>query len=58
VGECKKMLGIQSGEILEILPELMDLLEGTVIGRGSLALETSLSEACRIQKSITKDYNL
>lgn len=50
-------IGIQNKDSVEVSKELIGLADGCVIGRGMLALETSLSEVCRVQKEVAKFYN-
>jgi pyruvate kinase len=47
------LVNIQSRYSTAAARELVDMTDGCLIGRGALALETSLSEVCRIQKSVT-----
>lgn len=57
VPNAKKIVGIQSKEASDIYPELLRMADGIVIGRGSLALETSLAHVCQLQKDITLEAN-
>lgn len=57
VPNAKKFVGIQSKEASDIYPDLLRMADGIVIGRGSLALETSLAHVCQLQKDITLEAN-
>lgn len=52
-----KILGVQNKETLEIFDSIVDGADGVIIGRGTLALETSLAEVCRVQKKVVKKCN-
>lgn len=53
----KRFIGIQNKDSADIKEDLIEAFDGIVIGRGMLALETSLAEVCRIQKEIIKLCN-
>lgn len=57
VPNAKKFVGIQSKEASDIYADLLRMADGIVIGRGSLALETSLAHVCQLQKDITMEAN-
>ena len=57
VPNAKKFVGIQSKEASDIYADLLRMADGIVIGRGSLALETSLAHVCQLQKDITLEAN-
>lgn len=51
--EFRQFIGIQNRDNVKVSHELVSITDGCVIGRGMLALETSLSEVCRVQKEVT-----
>lgn len=51
-GTVNKIVGIQRVEGAENAEELVSVADGVLIGRGMLALESSLEEVCRLQKDI------
>jgi len=53
----KRMIGVQTRECTEMIEQFLNFSDGVVLGRGNLALETSVSEACKIQKSVVKRCN-
>ncbi|CAG9320328.1 unnamed protein product [Blepharisma stoltei] len=53
----KKYIGIQNKDSADLKESLIRSADGIVIGRGMLALETSLAEVCRMQKEIIKLCN-
>lgn len=53
----KRLVGIQTKESTIISDQLISCSDGVVLGRGNLALETSVSEAIRLQKKIVKLCN-
>lgn len=52
-----KILGLQNKETLNIFDSIVDDTDGVIIGRGTLALETSLADVCRIQKKVVRKCN-
>jgi pyruvate kinase len=54
---AKKILGVQNKDSLEMFDQTIQGVDGVVIGRGTLALETSLADVCRVQKKIVKKCN-
>ena len=54
---AKKILGLQNKSSLSIFEELIQNTDGVVIGRGTLAFETSLADVCRIQKQVVSRCN-
>ena len=54
---AKKFLGVQNKEAVELFNQSVQGIDGVVIGRGTLALETSLADVCRIQKKFVKRCN-
>ncbi|CAG9331038.1 unnamed protein product [Blepharisma stoltei] len=55
--KTKRFVGIQTKESVSYLDNFIDLSDGASIGRGILGVETGLSNACRLQKSIIKKCN-
>ncbi|OMJ91911.1 hypothetical protein SteCoe_5472 [Stentor coeruleus] len=53
----KKFLGLQNKGTVTQFEKLITETDGVVIGRGTLALETSLADVCRIQKKTVKRCN-
>lgn len=53
----KKILGLQNKSSLSMFEDLVNTTDGVVIGRGTLALETSLADVCRIQKQVVHRCN-
>jgi pyruvate kinase len=51
--DYRRLIGFQSRDSIAAIRELVDMTDGCLIGRGILALETSLSEVCRVQKGVT-----
>jgi pyruvate kinase len=56
--EYRRFIGIQNRDSIEVSRELVSITDGCVIGRGMLALETSFSEVCRVQKDVTAYCNV
>ena len=54
---AKIWLGVQNKGSCQMFEEFAEEIDGTVLGRGTLALETSLAEVCRIQKNIVHRSN-
>ena len=54
---AKKILGLQNKSSLSVFEELVHNTDGVVIGRGTLAFETSLADVCRIQKQVVRRCN-
>lgn len=54
---AKKILGVQNNIALTMFEEAAKLTDGVLIGRGTLALETSLADVCKIQKKIVDRCN-
>ena len=52
-----KILGLQNKETLEMFDSIVEDADGVIIGRGTLALETSLADVCRIQKKVVRKCN-
>jgi pyruvate kinase len=55
--EYRSFAGLQNKESVAASGELVDITDGCVIGRGMMALETSLAEVCKVQKDLTKLCN-
>jgi pyruvate kinase len=55
--EYRSFAGLQNKESVAASGELVEVTDGCVIGRGMMALETSLSEVCKVQKDLTKLCN-
>jgi pyruvate kinase len=53
----KRLVGIQTKESTRIADQLIAYSDGVVLGRGNLALETSVPEAIKLQKKIVKLCN-
>ncbi|CAG9325760.1 pyk [Blepharisma stoltei] len=53
----KKFIGIQNSCAAQNSEALIQACDGVMIGRGMLALETSLADVCTIQKEIVKRCN-
>ncbi|OMJ66273.1 hypothetical protein SteCoe_36938 [Stentor coeruleus] len=56
-GNAKKILGLQNKTTVSQFDNFICETDGVVIGRGTLALETSLAEVIKIQKHTTKKCN-
>ena len=54
---AKKYLGLQNKSIHTIFEDIVNECDGVVIGRGTLALETSLADVCKIQKQVVHRCN-
>ena len=54
---AKKFLGLQNKSSLSMFEDIINECDGVVIGRGTLALETSLADVCRIQKKVVHRCN-
>lgn len=55
--DYRRFIGIQNKDSLEVGRELVSITDGCVIGRGMLALETSLPEVCKVQKEVSAYCN-
>jgi len=55
--QTKRFVGIQNKNSVDIMEEIITEGDGVVVGRGMLALETSLPQVFRIQKTIVKRCN-
>jgi pyruvate kinase len=55
--QYRRFIGIQNKDNIAVSRELVDITDGCVIGRGMMALETSLSEVCRVQKDVASYCN-
>jgi pyruvate kinase len=53
----RRFIGIQNKDNIALSRELVDMTDGCLIGRGMLALETSHSEVCRVQKDVASYCN-
>ena len=53
----KKIFGLQNKNSFDLFESILSRSDGVVIGRGTLALETSLADVCRIQKKVVKRCN-
>mmetsp|Transcript_6729 Transcript_6729/g.11988 ORF Transcript_6729/g.11988 Transcript_6729/m.11988 type:complete len:509 (-) Transcript_6729:1214-2740(-) len=51
-GSAHKIVGIQRMDSVNNLDDLVKVADGVLIGRGMLALESSLAEVCSLQKDI------
>lgn len=56
-GNAKKFLGLQNKTTVSQFDKFICETDGVVIGRGTLALETSLADVIKIQKNTTKKCN-
>ena len=54
---AKKILGVQNKSCLNMFEDVTNIIDAVVIGRGTLALETSLADVCRIQKQVVSKCN-
>lgn len=53
----KKIFGLQNKNSFDLFENILNRSDGVVVGRGTLALETSLADVCRIQKKVVKKCN-
>lgn len=53
----KKIFGLQNKKSVELFENLINRSDAVVVGRGTLALETSLADVCKTQKKVVKRCN-